>query len=181
MGYDAPDELPNLGVGSANMARDGGQLMAADVNALNVTHDGSPSHLTVLGHSYGSTTVSDAAAGFGMRADDVVLVGCPGTDMAKSAADFHLPPDGHLYVGAASTVAVTHFGKGQVPIPGMPLGWVPIPLSTGSVPPGSRQKCRRGASIRCTTIVSTSRRGRNRCSAFRTSCRVMATRWSTTG
>lgn len=118
MGYDAPDALYDPRVGTTALAREGGELLAADVNALNVTNRGD-NHMTVLGHSYGSTTVSDAAAGFGMRADDVVLVGCPGTDMASSAADFHLNEGGHLYVGAASTDPVTQLGAiPQVPVPG---------------------------------------------------------------
>ena len=75
--------------------------------------------MTVLGHSYGSTTVSDAAAGYGMHADDVVLVGCPGTDLAHSAADFHLNEGGHLYVGAASSDPVTKLGAiPQIHVPG---------------------------------------------------------------
>jgi len=57
----------------------------------------------VLGHSYGSTAVAEAAAGFGMHTDDVVLIGSTGTDLARSAADLHLNSGGHLYVGAAST------------------------------------------------------------------------------
>jgi hypothetical protein len=80
-------------VGTTGLAHDGGQLLASEVNALNATHEGA-AHMTVLGHSYGSTTVSDAAAGYGMHADDVVLVGCPGTDMAHCAADFHLNEGG---------------------------------------------------------------------------------------
>jgi pimeloyl-ACP methyl ester carboxylesterase len=122
MGYDAPDALPDLSVASPEMARAGAKTLAADVNALDVTHDGGPSHMTVIGHSYGSTTVADAAAGFGMRADDVVLVGSPGTDLAHSAADFHLPADGHLYVGAASSDPITHLGKGQLSMPGVSVG-----------------------------------------------------------
>lgn len=55
-------------------------------------------------------------------ADDIVLVGCPGTDLAQSAADFHLPPDGHLFVGAASTNFVTGMGSEHVNIPGVGLG-----------------------------------------------------------
>ncbi len=116
MGYDAPDDLA---VAEPNMARNGAQILAPpDVNALAVTHDSSPSHTTVIGHSYGSTTVADAAAGYGMHADDVVLVGCPGTDLAKSAADFHLRPDGHVYVGSASTDVVTNLGREHVNVPG---------------------------------------------------------------
>ena len=118
MGYDAPDALYDPRVGTTGLAHEGGQLLASDVNALNATHEGD-GHMTVLGHSYGSTTVADAAAGYGMHADDVVLVGCPGTDMAHSAADFHLNPGGHLYVGAASTDPVTQLGAiPQVHVPG---------------------------------------------------------------
>ncbi|MDV3125715.1 alpha/beta hydrolase [Mycobacterium sp. 21AC1] len=118
MGYNAPDSMTDPQVGQTGNARQGGGLLAADVNALETTNHGD-SHVTVIGHSYGSTTVADAAAGSGMRADDIVLVGCPGTDLAKSAADFHLPEGGNVFVGAASTDPVTHLGGGdQVHIPG---------------------------------------------------------------
>jgi hypothetical protein len=106
VGYDAPNTVFDPGLYGPNMARSGGRLLAADVNALAVTHHGDPTHMTVVGHSYGSTLVSDAAT-YGMRTNDVVLVGSPGTDRAHSAGDFHLPPGGHLYVGAASGDAVT--------------------------------------------------------------------------
>lgn len=124
IGYDAPDTATDPGLYEPNMARTGGRLLASDVNAFAVTHEGEPTHMTVVGHSYGSTTVADAAAAFGMRANDVVLVGSPGTDLAHSAADFHLPPGGHLYVGAASGDAVT-WSPGHVSGPGLvgpPLG-----------------------------------------------------------
>lgn len=117
MGYDAPDSLTDVRVGQPDLARQGGDLLAGDVNALNVTNQGD-SHVTVIGHSYGSTTVADAAAGSGMRVDDVVLIGSPGTDLAKSASDFHLPEGGHVFVGAASTDPITHFGGMQSTMPG---------------------------------------------------------------
>ncbi|BBX85540.1 alpha/beta hydrolase [Mycolicibacterium aubagnense] len=133
MGYDAPGlDARGVGVAEPFMARDGAQILAADVNALAVTHEGAHSHTTVIGHSYGSTTVADAAAGYGMRADDVVLVGCPGTDLAKSAADFHLPPGGHLYVGAASSDPVTNFGQEHINVPGVGLGADPAMDGYGS-------------------------------------------------
>ncbi|GLE50541.1 putative alpha/beta hydrolase [Mycobacterium montefiorense] len=118
IGYDAPNNVTDPGLYEPNMARTGGQLLASDVNAFAVTHEGAPTHMTVVGHSYGSTVVSDAAAGYGMHSNDVVLVGSPGTDLAHSAADFHLSPGGHLYVGAASGDAVT-WSPGQVTGPGV--------------------------------------------------------------
>jgi hypothetical protein len=71
--------------------------------------------LTVLGHSYGATTVADAFAGSGMRANDAILLGSPGTDLAHSADDFHLD-GGEVYVGAASTDPISWIGvSGSVP------------------------------------------------------------------
>ena len=120
MGYDAPDSPTDLRIAATGLAREGGSLLTPDVNAFDVTNGDKDSHVTVVGHSYGSTTVADAAAGFGMHTDDVVLVGSPGTDLAKSAADFHLPQGGNLYVGAASSDPVTHLGGMQLPLSPFP-------------------------------------------------------------
>ncbi|MBJ7339298.1 alpha/beta hydrolase [Mycolicibacterium sp.] len=108
MGYDAPDSFTDPRIATPWLAREGGDLLAADVNGLSATHLGT-SHVTVIGHSYGSTTVADAFAGGDMRANDAVLIGSPGTDLATSAADFHLD-GGRVYVGAASTDPVSWFG-----------------------------------------------------------------------
>ena len=84
--------------------------MAADVNGLWASHNSAtPSHVTVSGHSYGSTTVADAAVK-GMHVNDVVLVGCPATDLAGSASDFHLD-GGKVYVGDASADPVGQAGE----------------------------------------------------------------------
>ena len=116
MGYDTPDSFSDLGIAAPLLARAGGARLAQDVNGLWVTHtDPSPPHVTVLGHSYGATTVADAFAGSGMHANDAILLGSPGTDLARSAADFHLD-GGEVYVGAASTDPVSWIGvSGGVP------------------------------------------------------------------
>lgn len=134
VGYDAPDSALAPALYQPNMARTGGQALAADVNALAVTHQGAPTHMTVVGHSYGSTTVADAAAGYGMHANDVVLVGSPGTDLAHSADDFHLAPGGHLYVGDASQDQVSWFGHDNLktPVGGIGLGQDPAMDGYGS-------------------------------------------------
>ncbi len=121
MGFDAPNSLIDPRVTQPDLARRGGETLAADVNALASTHIGDD-HVTVIGHSYGATAVADAAAGSGMRADDIVLVGSPGTDLARTAADFHLPEDGRVYVGSASTDPVTAIAgiNGTVPFTGQP-------------------------------------------------------------
>jgi hypothetical protein len=111
MGYDAPDGFNDVRVTEPGLARAGGDLLAKDVNGLWATHNGlTPEHITVIGHSYGSTTVADAFAHSGMHANDAVILGCPGTDLAYSAADFHLD-GGHVYVGSASSDPVSWIGN----------------------------------------------------------------------
>jgi hypothetical protein len=136
MGYEAPHGFSDLRVSEPELARAGGDLLAADVNGLWVTHNSlTPEHIAVIGHSYGSTAVADAFAHSNMHATDAVLIGCPGTDLAHSAADFHLD-GGHVYVGAASTDPVSWIGEGS----GMPEQWLkgkvrqyglPIPFDAG--------------------------------------------------
>lgn len=115
MGYDAPDRYSDPRIASPLLARRGGIDLAQDVNGLNATHVGARPHVTVVGHSYGSTTVADAFAGGGSHADDVILLGSPGTDLAHHAKDFHLD-GGNVYVGSASSDPVSWLGEaGGVP------------------------------------------------------------------
>jgi hypothetical protein len=70
MGYDAPSgELTGIeglldlgGVTREDKAEAGGHLLADFVDGLRATDRGEQSHLTVIGHSYGSTTAAPAAA-----------------------------------------------------------------------------------------------------------------------
>lgn len=123
MGYDSPDSPVDARIAQPGLARAGGALLAADLDALAATRP-ADSRVTVIGHSYGSTTVADAAAGHGMRADDVVLLGSPGTDLARTAADFGLPADGRVYVGSAATDPVTALAgvRGFLPGTDVPTG-----------------------------------------------------------
>ncbi|MEZ0366377.1 alpha/beta hydrolase [Mycobacterium sp. pUA109] len=139
MGYDAPDGFGDRRVTEPGLARRGGELLARDVNGLWVTHRGvDPQHVTVIGHSYGATTVADACARSRLHANDVILLGCPGTDLARSAADFHLD-GGQVYVGAASTDPVSWIGQTDG-VPGELLKnelrqhGVPLPADAGLGP-----------------------------------------------
>jgi len=110
MGYDAPNDGKDPRIATPMLARAGSAALAHDVNGLWATHLGGGQHVTVLGHSYGATTVADAFCLHGMHANDAVLLGCPGTDLARNAASFHLD-GGHVYVGAASTDPVSMIGE----------------------------------------------------------------------
>ncbi|MBS4728412.1 hypothetical protein MSM1_08705 [Mycobacterium sp. SM1] len=110
MGYDAPNDFTDPRIATPMLARTGATALAQDVNSLWATHLGGDQHVTVLGHSYGSTTVADAFAAKGMHANDAVLLGCPGTDLARNAGSFHVD-GGHVYMGAASTDPISLFGQ----------------------------------------------------------------------
>jgi uncharacterized protein YukE len=95
IGYDAPE---GLGVLSERMAAAGGALLCDAVDDLRADRDGDPAHVTVVGHSYGATTVALAATGpGGLAADDVVLAGSPGAGDAGTVRDLGLAP-GHVWV-----------------------------------------------------------------------------------
>jgi hypothetical protein len=98
LGYDAPDDL------SRATSRAPAAAAAADLDryadALRVTHEPGGVHHTVLGHSYGSTVIGQAATGPGLDADDLVFVGSPGVG-ADRAADLGLPP-GHVWSATAT-------------------------------------------------------------------------------
>lgn len=103
-GYDAPG-LHN--VASQNAAEAGAKLLAADVNAMRTTHDGPIGTLTVVGHSYGSTTTGLALQREHMDLDQVVLIGSPGVGgRASTVADLGLDKS-RMFVGSASRDIVT--------------------------------------------------------------------------
>ena len=103
-GYDAPGFSEVLA--QDNAAR-GARLLAADVNAMRVTHVGAIGTLTVVGHSYGSTTTGLALQREHLEVDQVALIGSPGIGgEARSVADLHLSGS-QVFVGSASTDAVT--------------------------------------------------------------------------
>ena len=87
--YDAPDFVDEAA--SAGRAETGAVELRRFQEGLRSTHDGTPAHQTVLGHSYGSLVVGKAAAGAGMAADSVVFVGSPGVGV-DSATQLHMPP-----------------------------------------------------------------------------------------
>jgi pimeloyl-ACP methyl ester carboxylesterase len=97
LGYDAPQwNIP--GPASQSDADSGASKLAAFVNALRPDHLGAD-HVTLIGHSYGSTVVGDAFAHAGMKADDVIFFGSPGVTVDK-ASDLNLDP-GHVWAGKA--------------------------------------------------------------------------------
>ncbi|GHE11716.1 alpha/beta hydrolase [Streptomyces alanosinicus] len=116
LGYDAPqwDDLPG-GPTVPDYADAGAPKLAAFVNSLKPNHIGA-GHVTLIGHSYGSTVIGDAFAHAGMKADGVIFVGSPGVTVDK-ASDLHLDPS-HVWAGKAKFDPVP-----EVSVPLNPLEW----------------------------------------------------------
>jgi pimeloyl-ACP methyl ester carboxylesterase len=90
-------------------AHAGAELLARDVAGLRAARFGAPPHLTLIGHSYGSTTASLALRDTSAWVDDAVFVGSPGL-LAARAADLPVPA-GHVWVGAASGDEISHLSR----------------------------------------------------------------------
>jgi uncharacterized protein YukE len=117
IGYDAPDNAPwdegwdGAGVIGEDLAARGGDRLADTIDGLRAAREGERAHLTVIGHSYGSTTLGHAAEEQGVPADDLVFVGSPGVGGATDrAGDLGLDPD-HVWAGANSRDPVAHLGN----------------------------------------------------------------------
>ena len=132
IGYDSPNFNPesmwpwDLGASAGDVshtvteanAEAGGVALSQFVDGLNSTHTtGDQPHLTVIGHSYGSTTSSYAAAG-GMDADSLVLIGSPGASEGVNHVSNLGMPSGQVFVGAADHDPVTWLGGEDGVFPG---------------------------------------------------------------
>ncbi|MEV1114246.1 alpha/beta hydrolase [Actinosynnema sp. NPDC049800] len=98
LGYDAPGWAIGE-VDNPAQAREGGANLVADVNGYRAAAEaaGHDPHVTVIGHSYGSTTVGYAGMN-GLAADDIAFIGSPG--VGASNVDQLSAGPGHVYVGA---------------------------------------------------------------------------------
>lgn len=117
MGYDAPDNTP-WGEGGfdarevldEDAATEGGELLADDLDGLRASAD-DRSHLTLIGHSYGSTTAGHAAHDQPVDVDDIVFLGSPGVGGDTDHADELHVDDGHVWTGLNSRDIVGQLGN----------------------------------------------------------------------
>ena len=92
-----------------DQATRGASVLARDVTGLRAMRSGDM-HLTVIGNSYGSTTVAIAADEFDLDADDVVLTGSPGAGRARDVGELTTGRS-HTWVGSASDDPVSYLGR----------------------------------------------------------------------
>ncbi|HST64001.1 MAG TPA: alpha/beta hydrolase, partial [Mycobacteriales bacterium] len=108
IGYAAPSwrQVP-----FATRARMGGRMLTADLAALTAGRSadgGGPAHVTLVGHSYGSTVIGAAARSGPRAADDLVFLGSPGV-LVDDATELGLPGR-RVYVGEAPFDPVADLG-----------------------------------------------------------------------
>ena len=105
MGYDAP-EFGNVGGDGA--AERGADLLAADLLGWQAARESLP-HLTVVGHSYGSTTAGTSMRDHDTGTDDLVLLGSPGPNV-EDISELEVPA-GHVFVGGSSRDPVSYLDR----------------------------------------------------------------------
>ncbi|MGA5408174.1 alpha/beta hydrolase [Streptomyces lavendulocolor] len=110
LGYDAPQHLD---VATAADAENGAPAYNRFMAGLEATNSNTDSHLTAIGHSYGSFTVGTAAKqSDGIPGvDDVILLGSPGVGVDR-AEDLGVAKE-HVFVGSADNDLVTRMPAGQ--------------------------------------------------------------------
>ncbi|MEU0934844.1 alpha/beta hydrolase [Embleya sp. NPDC005971] len=108
--YDAPDTLVHAM--STSNADEAAPVFARFLRGVGVAQGiSSNNHVTVIGHSYGSVVVGQAAHhSGGLFARDIVVAGSPGMHVTR-AQDLGISPR-HVWVGAAEGDLVTDFGAG---------------------------------------------------------------------
>jgi pimeloyl-ACP methyl ester carboxylesterase/uncharacterized protein YukE len=114
IGYDAPSGWDSGRVAFEGSATDGGHRLADTLDGLRASRD-DRAHLTVVGHSYGSTTMGHALSDHDVDVDEAVAIGSPGLGANADDASEIDVPDGHFFVGRNSDDPVADLGdKGWV-------------------------------------------------------------------
>ncbi|TCK21270.1 alpha/beta hydrolase [Pseudonocardia endophytica] len=118
IGYRAPSSLPAAAGDRA--AHDGGAALVRFQDGLRATGPDDRARLTVLGHSYGSLVAGRAAATGRLAADDLVLVGSPGTGTRGDVTDLRMDP-AQVWATVAGNDPINH-------IPGAPAAGTSDPF-----------------------------------------------------
>lgn len=140
LGYEPPSNLAQAG--SGHYADDNAPKLASFINGIDSSRDTDP-HLTVLGHSYGSTLASEALQR-GTAADDVVFMGSPGLETNPlqffdnvTPSDLHLS-EGNVYIQHAENDIVADLGRYGAAIPSTLPGFTDLSTNTEATPLGPR-------------------------------------------
>jgi pimeloyl-ACP methyl ester carboxylesterase len=122
LGYDAPESADVAGHGKSAAGAPGLQESVDGIRQAQADA-GNTSHLTAIGHSYGSTVVGEAARGGNLHVNDIVAVGSPGMH-ASHASEFGI---GSNHVWSQKSVL------DPIPALGSGAGHGPLGLGHGGI------------------------------------------------
>ncbi|MGC7097364.1 alpha/beta hydrolase [Amycolatopsis lurida] len=106
--YDAPDFFNDAA--STSYAEDAKDDLAAFQQGLRESHDGAPSHNTLIGHSYGSTVAGTTARDYrDLPVDDFISVSSPGLGV-DHASELNLPP-GRVWATESNNDIIADLGS----------------------------------------------------------------------
>ncbi|MGW6915823.1 alpha/beta hydrolase [Kitasatospora sp. NPDC054939] len=109
LGYDTPDSA-YTNAPADHYAEEGAPKLDRYIDSLGATHDGGPRHTSVIGHSYGTVVMGEAAKnGNGLAVDDIVTLGSPGMHV-RYAKDLNIDPE-HVWAAEASEDKVPDVGS----------------------------------------------------------------------
>lgn len=117
LGYDTPEVLNAM---SKSRALEHEASLRSFVAALP-----SDAHVTIVAHSYGTVLAAEAALR-GLPADDLVLLGSPGTRL-EHASDAALAPGAQVFAGVSNSdwiVGRTGYGSVVCPEKAFGIGWL---------------------------------------------------------
>ncbi|MGU3502784.1 alpha/beta hydrolase [Mycobacterium sp. C31M] len=142
LGYEPPSNLAQAG--SGHYADDNAPKLASFLNGIDSSRETDP-HLTVLGHSYGSTLASEALQR-GTAADDVVFMGSPGLETNPwqyfddvTPADLHMA-EGNVYIQHAKNDIVADLGRYGAAMPSSLPGFIDLSTNAEATPLGARNE-----------------------------------------
>lgn len=105
--YDAPDDLKEAW--SPRFAERGAPSLSQFTDGLQAVHDGDP-HMTVVAHSYGSSTTGMAASEHGLQpVDDMVFIGSPGV-IVDNTDQLNLGEDARIWAALNGNDQITLAG-----------------------------------------------------------------------
>lgn len=106
LNYDPPQWTEPAAIVDTQRAHDGAPALVGFERGLSATHaPGAPMHNVLIGHSYGSCVVGEAARAAGpgglggLHVNDVIAIGSPGMDVPNAAALGM--PHGHVFASRA--------------------------------------------------------------------------------
>ncbi|MER7672393.1 alpha/beta hydrolase [Kitasatospora sp. NPDC096128] len=94
IGYDAPQNIVPEAADDS-YAKNAEKNLVSFENGLHATHNGNIANNTILGHSYGTTTIGYTMKDHGLPVDNVVLIASPGAGV-DTAQDLRIDPS-HVY------------------------------------------------------------------------------------